>query len=186
MTALRIGVIALCMAVIPTVVPAQETGSFDDVQRLLKPDQRVVVTDMGGGTTRGHVVEVTPSAVTIRVDDAFGPRRTRTFERGTVATIRRSDRLWNGFLIGLGAGIIASEVWVYNLCGPRGYDDECAAIATGVGLFTMVPGGAVAGLLIDKAIGNQLIYRAARGRAMFDVAPVISPKGQGVVASIRF
>jgi hypothetical protein len=180
-------VLAASFAVIPVVSNGQEASSFEGLSKLLRPDQRIAVTDAGGHTTRGHVADVSPASITVRVTDSLGAERTRTFGPATVATIRRSDRLWNGLLIGAGAGFVATELWAYRLCGPRGSDSECSAIVTGVGWTAFVPGGAVVGALIDKAIGNQLIYSAApRKRTSMYVSPTIAPQRIGVTAALRF
>jgi hypothetical protein len=170
----------------PVVTNAQDAASFDDVQRLVKLNQQVVVTDAGGGKTRGNVVAVTPTTIIVRVDDVFAAARTRTFDRAIVSTIRRSDRLWNGILIGVGAGFAATEVWSYNLCGARGTNAECTAIASGVGWVTMVPGGAVVGALIDKAIGNHLIYTSRANQASLRVSPSVTPRRASVAVTVAF
>ena len=186
MRALGIGTIALFFGVMPVVTDAQEAASFDDVQRLVKLNQQVVVTDVGGDKTRGDVIAVTPTTITVRVDDVFAAVRTRTFDRATVSTIRRSDRLWNGILIGVGAGFAATEVWSYNLCGARGTNTECTVIASAVGLITMVPGGAVVGALIDKAIGNHLIYTSRANQASLRLSPILTPQGASVAVTVAF
>jgi hypothetical protein len=178
--------LATVLGIVPGLVAAQEAASFQDLPRAIAPNQRVVITDVGGGKTRGNVIEVTPSTITLSAGDPFDSKRTLTFDRATVATIRRSDRLWNGLLIGVAAGFAATEVWSYSLCGTRSSNFECAAIATGVGWFTMVPGGAVAGALIDKAIGNNLIYISRPTRAELHVSPSITPRGAGLTLALTF
>ena len=184
---LRPTVMAATLTLAPALALAQEARSFEQVANVIASDERVLVTDIGGGDVRGHVVEVLPSSITLRFRDDRGIERTRTFERGTVSQIRRTDRLWNGLFIGLAAGFAASEMWVYNVCGPRGYDSECSAIATAVGWVTFVPGGAVAGALIDKVIGNQLIYRGSAASAVsVYISPTFSVTQAGIAGTIRF
>jgi hypothetical protein len=72
-------------------------------------------------------------------------------------TAVKGDPLWNGALIGAGVGVAAAWVFLRKNCGPAGYDSECAAIAGPVGFVTFVPIGAVAGALVDKAIGRHSI-----------------------------
>ena len=182
----RIVAVGVAIGLFPVLAAAQAVRAFEDVRRVVAPGQQVVVTDVGGGKTRGDIVDATSDAVTLRVSDAFGARRTRTFAAETVASIRRSDRLWNGLLIGIGAGFLASEVWVYNVCGPRGYDAECSAIATGIGWVAFVPGAAVAGALIDKAVGNHLIYTHATQPGALVITPTLTPARAAIAATIRF
>jgi preprotein translocase subunit YajC len=172
----------LAFTLFPAVAAAQRMATFDDISLVVEPGQRVAVKDIGGATTRGSILEVTPAAITLRI----GGSRTRTFDRATVSEVRRSDRLWNGLLIGAAAGFIGTEIWSYSLCGPRGYDDECAAIVTGVGWLTFVPGGMAVGALVDKAIGTQLIYaQRPRGTSIY-VAPAVSPSRLGLTARVSF
>jgi hypothetical protein len=173
--------LTLSFVLLPFIALAQPAASFEDVSRTVEPNQRVAVKDIGGDTTRGSVIRVTPSSITV----STGGDGTRSFERETVSEIRRSDRLWNGLLIGLGAGFLATEIWVHRLCGPRGEDEECAALVSGVGWLTFVPGGAVVGALVDKGLGNQLIYQS-RGGAVVRVSPSIHRSRVGVSAHISF
>jgi hypothetical protein len=178
---------AMVGIVVPALARAQEPRPFEDVQRVVKRNQQVVVTDVGGGRTRGDVVNVDDASITLRWRDGLGIAQTRTIERPLVSTIRRSDRLWNGLLIGLGAGFAATEIWSYRLCGARGNDTECSAIATGVGWVAFVPSGAVIGALVDKAIGNQVIYRSApRSKPTVELVPTLSKGKAGFTAAIRF
>jgi hypothetical protein len=177
--------LVVCLPSASLAQSSTDAGTFAGLQGVLKPRQQIVVTDIGGGRTRGDVISVDEELLTLRVADGFGHQSTRTFRQPSVASIRRSDRLWNGILIGMGAGFAAAEIWRYQLCGTRNMDDECAAIAAGVGLVSFVPGGAVVGALVDKAMGNHLVYRSDR-RATLQLAPVVTPMRQAIAATIRF
>jgi hypothetical protein len=177
-------VLLLVMLMIPAAAAAQDP-TFSGLEQRIKLKQQVVVTEVGGGKTRGDVVEMTPSSITLRFHDSVGAEQRRTFSPQTVHTIRRSDRLWNGLLLGLGAGILASEIWTYQACGPRGFDSECEVIVTMAGLTTLVPAGAAAGALIDKIIGNNLIY-ASKSRLHVHVSPVVTPSRAQVGMTLTF
>ena len=159
--------------------------TFADVPRVLETGRKVVVTEADGRRTKGRVAEITPSSIALLVRDEWGTERRQVFSDGGIRTINRTDSVWNGLLIGLGAGIVASEVFVRQNCGPRGYDNECAAIVTAVGWVTFVPGGATVGALIDKFTGNDLLYRAVSG-STFSIAPIVGPTIGGVAVSLRF
>lgn len=177
---------AVIVASSPPLAFAQQAASFADVPTMLRPHQRVVVTDRGGGKVRGTLVDVSSSAITLRVSDSLGAERLRTVQGGTVGSIRLADRLWNGLLIGAAVGFAATEVWRHNVCGPRDNDSECTAIATSVGWVSFVPAGALAGALIDKAIGNRLVYRATPTAPAVRLSPVIAPTAVGLTAAVRF
>lgn len=174
------------LAVVPPRVSAQtDSVAFADVRGLLERGDTVVITDSGGRKTKGALDEITDQAIAVVLHDNLGAER-RVFAAPTVAAINRTDSLWNGLLIGAAAGFAATEIFVRRECGPRGSDDECSAIASLVGWLTMVPGGAAAGALIDRAIGNQVVYRAPGGRTALSIAPMVGRRGGGVSVSLRF
>jgi hypothetical protein len=160
--------------------------SFADLPNTLKPGQAVVVTDVGGCKTQGVVLDLNDSFMTLRLGDRWAAGQRVRFDEGRVTTIRRTDSIWNGLLIGLGAGVVASEVWRRSECGPRGYDSECSAIVTAVGWVTMVPAGAVTGALIDKFTGNRLVYRSRGSGMTLRLSPVIGPAQASAAVSVRF
>jgi hypothetical protein len=168
------------LVAIAATARAQDVQSFEEIGTVLQPGARIAIKDPGGDTHRGNILTITPASIVLSEDGT-----TQTFARERVAEVRRSDRLWNGILIGAGAGYLAMEVWAYNLCGPRGHDTECSAIVTAVGMATFVPGGAVIGALVDKAVGNRLVY--SRGRAFTaSVSPVWTPRAWGVTTRVGF
>jgi hypothetical protein len=164
--------------------PPAET--FSDLPRVLDVGRKVVVTDTDGRKAKGNVVEITPTTMTLLTRDEWGMERRQVFADSGISAINRTDSVWNGLLIGLGAGIVGAELFVRNVCGPRGYDDECSAIATGVGVVTFIPGGLVVGGLIDKFTGNDLLYRAMPRRARMTIAPAVGPRSGGVTFSLSF
>lgn len=178
------GLAALLLA--PATALAQvPSPNVDELARALQPGQEVIVRGADGHKTKGEVIDVNGSALTVVVRDWWGggERRLR-FEQPAIATIHRTDSVWNGLLIGFAAGVLSAEVWRYKECGARGYDDECSAIVSAVGYLTMVPGGVAIGGLIDR-FTNKLVYRAG-GRAALHVRPVVSPSEAAVAVSLRF
>ena len=161
-------------------------SSFAALATTLRPGQTVVVTDAAGRKTKGVLLDLSDSFLTLRVGDRWADVEQRRFDESRITSIRRTDSIWNGLLIGLGTGIVASEVWRHSACGPRGFDDECSVIVSAVGLVTMVPAGAVAGALIDKFTGNRLVYRASGRATTLRVSPVVGRAQAGVAVSLRF
>ena len=141
------------------------------------------MTDADGDRTKGRITEITPAGFTLSVPDGFDQRR-RSFEAGTVTSVRKADPVWNGLLLGLGAGLAATELWVYDQCGGRGSDRECEVIVSLVGWTALGIGGAVGGALIDK-FHNPLVYRAG-SKAVVTVKPQIGPARQAVTVSLTF
>lgn len=77
-------------------------GSFDEFRRVVRLDQRVVVTDTSGVTHRGKLAGLSASTLQLRRGDdpwiAF-----MESEVNNVA-ITGADRWWNGMLIGFAVG----------------------------------------------------------------------------------
>ena len=170
---------------LPAAAAAQSLpDGFDPIDLQLKPGQHVVVTEFGGHRVKGRVTGVDRSRLTLLIDEGFD-ERSLTLTPTTISTIRKSDSLLNGFLLGLGAGLVSGEVWVHNVCGPRGYDDECRAIATPIGWAAFGGGGAVIGTLIDK-FSTKVLYRAPNSRASLQVQPVLGKTTQGLRLSVSF
>jgi hypothetical protein len=91
----------------------------------------------------------------------------------TVAPGKHIDSLWNGALIGAGVGAVGAWVFTRANCGPRGYDEECTAIAGPLGTILFVPAGAVGGAIIDRLI-NKTLPAGATSRTA--IAPLLSNK----------
>jgi len=112
------------------------------------------------------------------------------FAQGAPQTVlkpaKQIDSVWNGVLIGGGAGLVTTWIFTRANCGPAGYDSECSAIASLAGLAIFVPGGMLAGGIIDRLI-NKTLPPGANAHAA--VGPVLSQrdgrKGAGVAFKLR-
>jgi hypothetical protein len=174
---------SLAMALLlPAVAAAQPSGD-PAMNGHVKVGQHVVVTGFDGDRVKGRVMNVDGAALIMLVDEGFD-RRAVTVPTSTIATIRKSDSLLNGFLIGLGSGLVGGEVWIYSMCGPPGYDTECRSIATPIGWAAFGGGGAVIGTLIDK-FSTKLLYSAS-SNASLHVQPLLGRQVQGLRVSLTF
>jgi len=181
-TRVRVAAAAILLLA-PVMATAQPPADpLEQAVRALTPGQQIVLRDVGGGDTRGRVVDVTPASITLAVAGGANGER-RSFERITIATIRRTDSLWSGLLIGAASGFVATEVWARQSCGN---DGECAAITRVVGWGALGGGGAAVGALIDRLIGNELIYRAATTPSVLQVTPLVGRGTAGLSLSLRF
>ena len=79
--------------------------SFEELQRMLKVRQTVVVTDESGREVKGRVDQLSTASITVGG---------RTFTDTTISEIRLPDPLWNGILIGaaIGTGL---ATWDYMI-----------------------------------------------------------------------
>ena len=91
--------LAASMALWPAGSEAQATaGSFEELGGLVKAEETVVVTDMNG-RVRGALSAVGKDSLSLVIDG-----RTQSFARSEVSTVRLTDGLGNGALIGAGVG----------------------------------------------------------------------------------
>ena len=138
------------------------------------------MTEADGPQTKGKVHGVANGFLSIESGST-----TKTFAQTTVASITRRDSGIEGLLIGAGAGAAAALVFIKASCSSSG--SECAAIATPLGFLTMVPGGMVAGFLIDKYTGGDRVYRAPGARkASIAILPALGKHAGGVKVMFRF
>ena len=182
------------MLLLPGAAAAQPSDALEAMDLQVKSGQHVVITEFDGHRVKGRVTTVGESALTLLVVDGFDERPV-TLDASTVATIRRNDSLLNGFLIGLGSGLVGGEVWIYGMCGPPGYDAECRGIATPIGWAVFGGGGAAIGTLIDK-FSTKLLYRAPLhashlcgtrfGARALHLQPLLGSDMQGLRVSLTF
>ena len=169
---------------LPMAAAAQSpTGSFGALAVGLRPGQEVIVRGADGERTKGRIAEISPAGLTLTVPDGFDEER-QAFAAGSVASVHKTDPVWNGLFLGLGAGLAATELWVHDQCGGRGSDRECEVIVSLVGWTALGIGGAVGGALIDK-FHNTLVYRAG-SRAVVKVTPRVGLSRQAVAVSLSF
>ena len=152
------------------------------LQRILKPSQMVVVTDQMRRETTGTVSALSASSLTLAED---GEAR-RTFSEDAVYTIRRTDPLGNGTLIGAVIGAAPAIALLGSCGGSPEAAGPCKAAAL-LGLVIAVPMGALLGRAADRAIGNQEVYyRRPPQTSRIAISPWFKGNQKGVVAQVRF
>ena len=97
----------------------------------------------------------------------------------TPRTVRQSDSLLNGALIGAGAGVASGLVFCTMMEPWRNCRDDYGAMLK-VGAI-----GAGIGMGIDALIRKK-IYQSASGSAEVHAAPLIGRRVKGVRLSVRF
>ena len=171
----RTFVVVLILSLAPGAARAQTAAtSFEELRRMLKNGQTIVVTDTSGQRTTGKVrdVSTSPPSLVIAVP---GPR---TFHADSVAEIRTTDRLLNGALIGAGVGT-GLAVWDY-LIDPS-EPGNGAIFAVAIGLGTAIGAGIDA--LID---GRRVVYRPGGQKRSLAIAPIAARDRRGVQVAVRF
>lgn len=147
--------LVVAAALLPTTVSAQGIArSFDELQRTVTVGQTVFVIEKNGRQTKGTVADLSPSSLLVLTPDPS------TFPQGTVAQIRRPDRLWKGTLIGLSVGVLPGMLAGFGGCAESN-EPGCVRGPIYGALFV---GGisAAIGAGIDAAVGKagRLIYLA--------------------------
>jgi hypothetical protein len=146
---------------------AQEiAGTFDQLRVLVKPGDRLRITDNAGGEIAGALSELRSSSLTVTVGG-----RPRDIDASAINTIRqrRSDPLGNGARWGFGIGAalgLLGGIAVAAGDGSSGAVIPIAALAYGAL-------GAGAGVGIDGMIsGEQVIYARRSARVLSISVPL--------------
>lgn len=165
----------LMILALPASTTAQTAESFRELQALLARDETVVVTDAQGRETRGRVADISEQSLTLLTPDQL------TLSQNEVARVRRTDAVWNGmqngFWIGLGAFVVTAAI-------AARVSDETPYGLLYYGLPIFPAAGAVTGILIDRTVGNEVIYLAPPRRSAGSVSP--QPIGQALGLSVSF
>jgi hypothetical protein len=132
--------------------PAREAESFQELQLLVKPGDKISVTDMQGVITKGKIEGITTSKLSLKTKSSI-----LDLSESDVSRIRqkRSDSLKNGAIIGtaIGGGFALLGIFSCNgLCeGSAGDMVGASLIITGLGTSI--------GIGIDALVKHQeLIY----------------------------
>jgi len=167
---------ALFLTSITTVARAQPAAtSFDQLEGLVKPGDRVTVTDNSGRTATGRILNLSPAGLKLTVD-----RKDLEFSGADVRAISQYRGLslkkgaaW-GFGIGAGLGLLALPA------------TECLGCAPLLGL---IAGGIGAGVGVGVSAATattRVVYLRAGTAATVTLAPLLSYSGHGLLVSLRF
>jgi hypothetical protein len=168
------------LLLLATASVAQAQGSFTDLQTTLNEGDVVIITDDAGIQTRGTFERVGAS-IRLSVDGVareWAPQQVREIRR-------RGDSLKNGLIIGLVSGGAAGAVlgWGVGVIFQAEGADPAGPV---IGLLALGLGaGAGIGAGMDAAItGSTVVYR--RTPRTVSVAPMLSPRAQGVRVALAF
>ena len=120
----RLGGFVFALALFPASAGAQTAvHSFEELQRMLKVRQTVVVTDESGREVKGRVDQLSTVSITVGG---------RTFTDTAIKEIRLPDPLWNGILIGaaIGTGL---ATWDYMIDPSEPGNAVVFSVAIGLG-----------------------------------------------------
>lgn len=173
----RIALVLVAVTATVSLAEAQPMESFHQLRPLLEEWDRLTVTDTGGRTQEGYLLDWSPSSLTLLIDGLV-----RDVNEAEIMAISRptpdsnkNGALW-GFLAGaglMGASLSASPLRHYPLASAG-----VAALFGGIGASI----GAGVDTLI-KGSDSQVIYRSRR---RLSVAPLLSRDRRGVAVSLGF
>lgn len=175
----------LFLALMPRSALAQTPArSFADLQSILKIGDEVQITDSGGKTSQGTIVNVSTGSLGLTVDG-----RQRDLSEATIREVkrRRPDLWWNGILIGAVVGTVAGAVVKQRNCGSTDCG-EGGLVDPGFYVFGAAI-GAGAGALVDRSIKrfDTLFARPSPASVpRFSLLPVLSRSTKGLQLSVTF
>jgi hypothetical protein len=160
-----------------TVYIRPAATTFDELRRVVKIDDTVVVTDTAGTIHKGRLAALSDSE--LQLHGAGAPRGFSDRDVNNIAVERR-DPLWNGMLIGFGAA--AAPVALTGV-GAAARPSDIAAVACAYGTL-----GLLTGLVIDAVNTDRVtIYgRRAESRSRIAVHPILSPSRTGIQIVARY
>lgn len=173
-----ITLVLAAVAVTASLAEAQNV-SFDRLALRLNQGDQVTVTDSEGQETRGRIVDLSPSTLSL---ETAGLRRELTGGDVSVIQRRYHDPLGNGALIGFVSGVAFLATLVSAECSGCANDPEMM-----LGYLLFGGAGAGIGMGFDALHqGSRVVYRAAPSDRRFAVSPVVSRERQGVSVSLGF
>ena len=177
--------------------PETPTAAFDELPLLLKLGDRITVTDDTGRELQGELIDLSPSALSVLVDERHDLQETDSAGKTrcpngwrciahtrydlqeteiTGITQRHPDSLKNGALVGFGTGAALISVLMVSV----GIFNPAGLLVTG-GI------GASIGAAMDRGlVGSRVVYAARGSSRRVSVAPLISRDRTGVAVSLGF
>jgi hypothetical protein len=146
---------ALLASLAASPAAAQEADSFEEIRLSNLPT--VYAVDQSDRETKGRLVRLTPSSITLLVGGAE-----RTFEATTLKRLeKKGDSLRNGALTGAVIGTLLTIAAVSESCPPG---KSCAGLRT-LYAVASIGGWTALGTAIDAALpGRTLLWTAPRIR----------------------
>ena len=166
---------ALFVLLLPWPARAQAVAqNFDELRLKIKAGDAIYVMDETGRERRGHVLDLSPSALRMSFDGQPG-------ELTESATLRirqrRPDPLWTGALIGgvAGAGLGVLSATFSEECSHNAGSGACVGpVLSATGICAAI------GVGIDAMIqGRKVIYERPAGRSVH-LSPMASPGRAGI------
>jgi hypothetical protein len=174
----------LFWCVVPAVSPvsAQQVSSFEQLQLLVKPGDKIDVIGVDGTQTKGKIEILTPASLRLSTKSGI-----REFAQKDTFEVRqkRSDSLANGALIGAIATGGVSGVLFAAYC--RGEGCNGGEVAAADAIYAGI--GAAIGVGVDALINHrQTIYKQHPQTSLgnIDVFPLLGDGRKGALVRFSF
>ena len=185
----RIAVVLIVVAwsAIPAPTPAlaQQVSSFEQLQLLVKPGDKIEVVGTDGVSLKGKLDSLTPATLRLTTKNGF-----RDYAQKDALAVRqkRGDSLANGAWIGAVSGGGLAGLGAFAACGEGDCNgDSAGLVATVIVVYTGL--GAAIGVGIDAMINHrQTIYKQPTQTALKSarVVPLISNRSKGAMLRFSF
>ena len=127
------------------------TDSIDALTSILDPGHEVIVWDEAGRKTRGRASSVSGQEVVVtrrrRFFGSFRPPEELVFGADSITRVEIVDSVWEGGLIGAGAGAATYLAWLWNCSAPT----DCT-YAWGLAALFFGGVGSAIGSLVDYSL----------------------------------
>ena len=197
--AVTIAMPSLSAAQAPSETP---TAAFHELPLLVSLGDRITVTDDTGRELQGELIDLSPSALSVLVDERHDLQETDSagktwcpdgwrciahrrydLQETDIAEItqRHPDSLKEGALRGFVSGAALASVLILS----DGLGFHPGHLLLGIGVYGGI--GAVVGVVVDSArVGSRVVYDTRGSSRRVSVAPLISRDRQGVAVSLGF
>jgi hypothetical protein len=169
----------------PSLSAAQEPAEtpaavFQDLPLLVNLGDRVTVTDDTGQELQGELIDISPSALSVLVDNMRYDLQEANITR---IRLRHPDSLTNGTLIGLLSGALFGGI-SFALSGSEVSGDPRIVLAI-AGIYGGI--GAGVGALVDfERVGARVVYETQRSSRRVTVAPLLARHHRGIAVMLGF
>lgn len=166
----------------PNTVAAQRVASsLDQLRKLVKVGDDVIVTDVHHRQTRGRIAAMSSTSLGLVVD---GTRI--DVPESDLDTISTRDSRWNGTVWGLGVGAVLGAWLDRDLVRAYGREDISVG-ESALFIAQAAGGGAAIGFAVDAILdGRRVIYSRSRTSTSATVLPLWGHGRMGVVLSVHF
>ena len=174
--------LAVCVLLVPLASEAQPVASSpDQLRALVKPGDKLIVTDLLGRPFRGTILDLTPTSLTLQANGQ--PRQLLMDEVQTIAQPRRGS-IGKGAAIGAAVGA-AFGFLMAEASGGLGSESGAYAYLLGIPIMTGIGAGAGAGFAA-ATVNPHVIYKRSAAPVTVTAAPLIGRSRQGLQVSLQF